>query len=227
MFVSLLRYRGILICNIAPSLRLLVPSSPQVRRQSAHISHYHIRCKVALDLVDHAVDPSDALATLLFLAGHYGRTRSPSVTPGESIRRFWRASTCLLVSCPLLRAARSLSFGAAAATIRTLRQVTRRWHSASLPSSLRDSVVASAFRSGAVSSSATFAFNSSIYLSKAATLASSRRFSSDWCVRQGGVHADFVVCLLASPLPPVAHSLLQSLLSTASLAGPLGHPLQR
>jgi hypothetical protein len=31
----LLRYRGILICNITLSLRLLVPSSPQVRRPSS------------------------------------------------------------------------------------------------------------------------------------------------------------------------------------------------
>jgi hypothetical protein len=65
--------------------------------------------------------------TFLFLAGRYSRTRSPSVTPIESIRRFWQASTWLLVSCPLLRAARSRSSGAAAATIRTLRQVSRRW----------------------------------------------------------------------------------------------------
>jgi hypothetical protein len=48
-----------LICNIVPSLRLLVPSSPQVRRQSAHMSHYHLRPKVALDLVDRVVDPGE------------------------------------------------------------------------------------------------------------------------------------------------------------------------
>jgi hypothetical protein len=90
---SLLRYRGILICNIAPSLRLLVPSSPQVRRQSAHMSHYHLRSKVTLDLVDHVVDPGDVLVTFLVLFRRYGRTRSPSVTPVESIRRFWRAFT--------------------------------------------------------------------------------------------------------------------------------------
>jgi hypothetical protein len=125
-------YQGNLTCNIAPCLRLLVPSSPQVRRQSVHMSHYHLRSKVALGLVD-VVDPSDALVTFLFLAGRYDRKRSPSVTPVKSIRRFWRASTRLLVSCPLLRAARSRSSGAAAATICTLRQVTRRWHSASLP----------------------------------------------------------------------------------------------
>jgi hypothetical protein len=52
------------------------------------MSHYHLRSKVALDLVDHVVDPGDALVTLLFLAGRYGRTRSPSATPVESIRRF-------------------------------------------------------------------------------------------------------------------------------------------
>jgi hypothetical protein len=124
---------GNLTCDIAPSLRLLVPSSPQVRRQSVHMSHYHLRSKVALDLVDHVVDPSGALVTLLFLAGRYGCTRSPSVTPVESIRRFWQAYTRSIVSCPLLRAARSRSSGAAAATIRTLRQVTRCWHPASLP----------------------------------------------------------------------------------------------
>jgi hypothetical protein len=136
-------YQGNLICHIAPSLRLLVPSSPQARRQSAHMSHYHLRSKVALDLVDRVVEPGYALVTFLFLAGRYGRTRSPSVTPVESIGRFWRASTRSLVSCPLLRTARSRSSGAAAATIRTLRQVTRRWHSASLPSSLSASVVQS------------------------------------------------------------------------------------
>jgi hypothetical protein len=88
------------------------------------MSHYHLRTKVALDLVDHVVDPSDALVTFLFLAGQYGRTLSPSVTPVESIRRFWRASTRSLASCPLLRAARSRSSGAAAATICTLRLAT-------------------------------------------------------------------------------------------------------
>jgi hypothetical protein len=31
------------------------------------MSHYHLRSKVALDLVDHVVDPSDALVTFLFL----------------------------------------------------------------------------------------------------------------------------------------------------------------
>jgi hypothetical protein len=56
---ELLRYYGNLLCHIAPSLRLLVPSSPQVRRQSVHISHYHLRSKVALDLVDRVVDSGD------------------------------------------------------------------------------------------------------------------------------------------------------------------------
>jgi hypothetical protein len=73
----------------------------------------------------------------------------------------------------------------------------------SLPSSLSVSVVAFVFSSGAASSSDTLAFSSSICLSKAATQASSRCFSS------------------------VAQSLLQSLLSTVSLAGPRGHPLQK
>jgi hypothetical protein len=118
--------QGNLTCYIAPSLRLLVPSSLQVWRHSAYMSHYHLRTKVALDLVDHVVDPSDALVTFLFLAGRYGRTRSPSVTPVESIRRFWRASTRSLASCSLLRASRSRSSGAAAATTCTLRHVTRR-----------------------------------------------------------------------------------------------------
>jgi hypothetical protein len=53
-------YQGNLVCHIAPSLRLLVPSSPQqVRPQSVHMSHYHLRSKVALDLVDRVVDPGD------------------------------------------------------------------------------------------------------------------------------------------------------------------------
>jgi hypothetical protein len=81
-------YQGNLICNIAPSLKLLVPSSPQVRCQSVHMSHYHLRSIVALGLVDHVVDPSDALVTFLFLAGRYGLTQSPSLTPIKSIRRF-------------------------------------------------------------------------------------------------------------------------------------------
>jgi hypothetical protein len=93
------------MCNIAPSLRLFVVSSPQLRIQSVQVSHYHLRSKAALDLVGHVVDPSDALVTFLFLAGLYGRTRSPSVTSVESIRRFWRASPRSLVSCPLLRTA--------------------------------------------------------------------------------------------------------------------------
>jgi hypothetical protein len=87
--------------------------------------------------------------------------------------------------------------------------------------------VASVFRSSAASSSATFAFSSSICLSKAASQAPSRRFSSDWCVWQGGVRADSAICLLASLLLTVEQSRLQLLLSTASLAGPRGHPLQR
>jgi hypothetical protein len=48
-----------LTCHIAPSLRLLVPSSPQVRRQSVHMSRYHLRSKVALDLVGRVVDLGD------------------------------------------------------------------------------------------------------------------------------------------------------------------------
>jgi hypothetical protein len=51
-------HQGNPICHIALSLRLLVQSSPQVRRQNV-ISHYHLRSKVALDLVDRIVDSSD------------------------------------------------------------------------------------------------------------------------------------------------------------------------
>jgi hypothetical protein len=47
------------ICHIAPSLTLLVPSSPQVRRQSVQVYHHHPRPGVALDLVDRVVDPGD------------------------------------------------------------------------------------------------------------------------------------------------------------------------
>jgi hypothetical protein len=43
------------------------------------------------------------------------------------IRRFWRAFTWLLASCSLLRAARSRCSGGAAATARSVRQVTLRW----------------------------------------------------------------------------------------------------
>jgi hypothetical protein len=93
--------------NIASSLRLLVPSSTQVRRQSADMNHCHLRTKVSLDLVDHVVDPSDVSVTFLFRAGRYSRTRSPSVTSAEPIRRLWRACTRSLASCFLLRAARS------------------------------------------------------------------------------------------------------------------------
>jgi hypothetical protein len=32
---------------------------PQVRCQSAHMSHYHLRSKVAPDLVDRVVDPGE------------------------------------------------------------------------------------------------------------------------------------------------------------------------
>jgi hypothetical protein len=158
-------HQGNPICHIAPSLRLLVPSSPQVRRKSVQVYHHHSRPGVPLNSVDDVVNPGDELVrAFFFLAGRYGRTRSPSVTPIESIRRFWRVPTWLLVSCLLLRAVRSRSSGVAAATIRTLRQVTRRWYSALLPSSLGASVVASAFRSSAACSSATFAFSSSICL---------------------------------------------------------------
>jgi hypothetical protein len=52
-------HQGNPICHIAPSLRLLVPGSPQVRRQSVNMSHYDLRSKVALDLVDRVVDSSD------------------------------------------------------------------------------------------------------------------------------------------------------------------------
>jgi hypothetical protein len=48
-----------LSCHIAPSLRLLVRRSPQVRRHSVHISHYRLRSKVALDLVGRVVDLGD------------------------------------------------------------------------------------------------------------------------------------------------------------------------
>jgi hypothetical protein len=109
------------------------------------------------------------LVTFFFLAGWYGRTGSPSVAPVNSVRRFWRASTWLLVSCPLLRGARSRSSGAAAATICTLRQVTRHWHSAWLPSSMGASVVASALRSSAASNSANLAYCPSICPSRATT----------------------------------------------------------
>jgi hypothetical protein len=64
---DLSRYYGILVCHIAPSLRLLVPSSPQVRRQSVQMYHHHLRSKVALDLVDHAVDPGDASVLLCYI----------------------------------------------------------------------------------------------------------------------------------------------------------------
>jgi hypothetical protein len=94
--VSLLRYREILICDIAPSLRLLVPSSPQVRRPSADANRHHLHSKMPLD-------------------------------PVGMIRRFWRASVRSLSSCSLLIPARSRRSGGAAATARTVRQVTRRW----------------------------------------------------------------------------------------------------
>jgi hypothetical protein len=55
-----IRYQG-LIYHIAPSLRLLVPSSPQVRRQSVQVYHYHSRPGVPLDSVDDIVDPGDDL----------------------------------------------------------------------------------------------------------------------------------------------------------------------
>jgi hypothetical protein len=50
-----------LICNIAPSLRLLVPSSPQVRRQSVQMYHHHSRPGVPLNPVDDVVNPGDDL----------------------------------------------------------------------------------------------------------------------------------------------------------------------
>jgi hypothetical protein len=58
---DLSRYYGILVCHIAGALGLRVPSSPppQVRRQSVQVYHHHLRSKVALDLVDHVVDPGD------------------------------------------------------------------------------------------------------------------------------------------------------------------------
>jgi hypothetical protein len=93
---ALLRYRGILACDIAPSLRLLVPSSPQLRRQSVHMSNYHLHYKMPLGTVG-------------------------------MIRRFWRAFIRSLASCSLLRPACSRRSGGAAATARTVRQVTRRW----------------------------------------------------------------------------------------------------
>jgi hypothetical protein len=52
-------------CNIAPSLRLLVPSSLQLRRRSADMNHYHLRSKIPLEPVDHVVDPSDDSVTFL------------------------------------------------------------------------------------------------------------------------------------------------------------------
>jgi FtsZ-binding cell division protein ZapB len=52
-----LRYQGDPIRNIALSLRLLVPSSPQVRRQSVQVYHHHSRPGVPLNSVDDIVDP--------------------------------------------------------------------------------------------------------------------------------------------------------------------------
>jgi hypothetical protein len=54
-------YQGNLICNTAPSLRLLVPSSPQVRRQSVQVYHLHSRPGVQLNSVDDVVNPGDDL----------------------------------------------------------------------------------------------------------------------------------------------------------------------
>jgi hypothetical protein len=42
-----------------PLLKTARPEQPPVRRQSVHMSHYHLRSKVALDLVDRVVDPGD------------------------------------------------------------------------------------------------------------------------------------------------------------------------
>jgi hypothetical protein len=46
--------------NIDPSLRLLVPSSPQVWRQSVEVSHHQSYSGVQLNSVD-VVDPVDDL----------------------------------------------------------------------------------------------------------------------------------------------------------------------
>jgi hypothetical protein len=54
-------HQGNPTCNIATSLCLFVPSSPQVRRQPTHLSHLHLLSRSTLDPVDHASDPSDAL----------------------------------------------------------------------------------------------------------------------------------------------------------------------
>jgi hypothetical protein len=43
----------------APSSRLLVPSSPQVWRQSAQVDHNHLGVGMPLDPVDHVVDTGD------------------------------------------------------------------------------------------------------------------------------------------------------------------------
>jgi hypothetical protein len=41
-------------------LKAARPEQPlQVRRRSGHMSHCHLRSKVALDLVDRVVDPGD------------------------------------------------------------------------------------------------------------------------------------------------------------------------
>jgi hypothetical protein len=80
------------------------------------------------------------------------RSKMP-LGPVEMIRRFWRAFIRSLASCSLLRAARSQPFGGAAATARTVRQVTRRWPPA--------------FRSDVASSSAVGALSPLISPSKA------------------------------------------------------------
>jgi hypothetical protein len=119
-----------IIRNIAPSLRLLVPSSLQIRRHSADMNHHHLRSRVPLDPEDHNVDPSDVSVT--FLCYEPGGTArldwSRSLDSAKLIRQFWRAFIRSLASCSLLRAERSQPSGVAAATTRTLRQVTRRRH---------------------------------------------------------------------------------------------------
>jgi hypothetical protein len=58
---DIIESRGPHICHIAPSLRLLVPSSPRVRRQSVQVYHHHSRPGVPLYSVDDVVNPGDDL----------------------------------------------------------------------------------------------------------------------------------------------------------------------
>jgi hypothetical protein len=83
---------------------------------------------------------------------HYHLRCKVPLDPVEVIRRLWRAFTRSLASCSLLRAARSRQSGGAAATARTVRQVTRRWPPT--------------FRSGAASSFAVGVLNPLISPSK-------------------------------------------------------------